>query len=128
MRKNIRVQDRVIGEEIAYQRKMRGWTQGDLAYESGVSASHISRLERGECTPTYKRLAKLEDAMNLPHGFFLKADHRVTVGENVDRTIGDLKLDIIDRELSAESIRVLVAVTKAVTDTLEELERERKSL
>lgn len=37
MRKNIRVQDRIVGEEIAYQRKLRDWTQSDLAYELAIS-------------------------------------------------------------------------------------------
>jgi len=126
MKKDIRLQDKIIGDEIARQRKLRELTQEDLAWAAGVSRSHISRLEHGMCTPTYRRLEKIEDAMDLPHGFFSKAKRKTEVQENIDRTVGDLKLDILHRGLSEQNVRLLVAATTALADTLEELEKEQQ--
>jgi transcriptional regulator with XRE-family HTH domain len=40
--------DRRLGERLAQLRRRRGWTQEELAERSGVSASVIRKLERGE--------------------------------------------------------------------------------
>ena len=36
-----------LGYKIAYLRKEKGWLQKDLAKETGISVSYISKLERG---------------------------------------------------------------------------------
>jgi transcriptional regulator with XRE-family HTH domain len=38
---------RELGERLAQARKARRWTQADLAGESGLSLSHISKIEIG---------------------------------------------------------------------------------
>ena len=35
----------MYGNRIRKLRKAKGWTQEDLAYEAGVSPTHIGRLE-----------------------------------------------------------------------------------
>lgn len=41
---------RQIGLKIAYYRKMRGYTQEDLARRAKISTSYLSRIERGNYT------------------------------------------------------------------------------
>lgn len=39
-----------IGLKIAYYRKMRGYTQAELARRAKISTSYLSRIERGNYT------------------------------------------------------------------------------
>lgn len=52
----------ISGDRVRELRRARGWSQIDLAQESGVSQSALSRIERGESqgsyTATYRALAK----------------------------------------------------------------------
>lgn len=121
----IKVQDRITGEEIRYQRRKLGWSQDILAWESGVCKTQIGRLERGECTGKNSTLERLEDAMNIPRNTLSRAKRRIELDENIDRSVGDMKLDILHRGMSERNVKILLAVTKAVADTLEELEKDQ---
>lgn len=53
-----------LGERLKALRKSRGWTQENLAEVSGLTRSHISRLERGDIElPSRARLLRLADAL-----------------------------------------------------------------
>ncbi|GBG56066.1 transcriptional regulator [Sporomusaceae bacterium FL31] len=41
---------KVIGLKIAYFRKMKGYTQEELARRAQISTSYLSRIERGNYT------------------------------------------------------------------------------
>jgi len=50
-----------VGETIRYYRLMKGFTLRKLSIESGVSPSHLGRIERGERFPSahvLRRIAK----------------------------------------------------------------------
>lgn len=47
-------------------REMAGLSQAQLAQISGVSQSHISKLEIAKDSPTLKTLLKLAQALNVP--------------------------------------------------------------
>ena len=51
--------DRSIGERIKTLRAENGLTLDRLASESGVSRAMISRIERGEASPTASLLARI---------------------------------------------------------------------
>jgi transcriptional regulator with XRE-family HTH domain len=51
--------DERLAARLAELRKQRGWSLEDLAGHSGVSRSTLSRLERGEVSPTASLLGKL---------------------------------------------------------------------
>lgn len=38
---------KMIGLKIAYYRKMRGYTQGQLAGKIGISTTYLGQIERG---------------------------------------------------------------------------------
>lgn len=67
------------GERLAHrlrlERDARGWSQADLAVHSGVSKAAVSRIERGEMSPTAALLVRLAGAFDLTlAGLLLRAE------------------------------------------------------
>ena len=54
-----------LGDRIKSERLTRGWSLARLATTSGVSKAMISRIERGESSPTAELLGKLSGAFEL---------------------------------------------------------------
>ena len=64
-----------IGERLRLLRTARGQTLDDLANASGVSRAMISRIERGEASPTAQLLSRLCAALDLTlSAFFAFSD------------------------------------------------------
>jgi len=57
--------DRLIPRRVREERSQRGWTLAQLAERAGVSRAMISKIERGESSPTAALLARLGAAMGL---------------------------------------------------------------
>jgi transcriptional regulator with XRE-family HTH domain len=69
MGKNVALADR-----LKTLRKARGWTQHDLSRASGLTRSHISRLERGDIQlPSSERLRQLAVALGTSLDDLLEA-------------------------------------------------------
>jgi transcriptional regulator with XRE-family HTH domain len=54
-----------LAARIRLEREARGWTLAELATRSGVSRAMISRIERGEASPTAALLGRLSGAFSL---------------------------------------------------------------
>src|SRR5215470_2166074 len=54
-----------FGERLRGERRARGWPIERLAAASGVSRAMISKIERGESSPTAVVLGKLSAALEL---------------------------------------------------------------
>jgi transcriptional regulator with XRE-family HTH domain len=54
-----------FGQRLRTQRQSRSWSLDRLAAESGVSRAMISKVERGESSPTAAVLGKLSAALQL---------------------------------------------------------------
>ena len=64
----------VLAERLRTLRKARGWTQHDLSRASGLTRSHISRLERGDIQlPSSDRLRQLALALGTSLDDLLEA-------------------------------------------------------
>ncbi len=61
-----------LGERIRAARKMRGWSQRELARRIGVSAMAISKYERGLDIPGSEVLLRLAQALGVRMEFFLR--------------------------------------------------------
>lgn len=60
---------RMLGDRLREQREKAGWSQAELAEQSGVGQSYLSKLERGEATcPSWRTVRALEDALGIKHG------------------------------------------------------------
>ena len=51
---------------IPKARLAKGLTQGDLAFEAGISRNYVSLLELNEKSPTVDLLLRLCEAMDVP--------------------------------------------------------------
>jgi transcriptional regulator with XRE-family HTH domain len=54
-----------LAQRIASERAGRGWSLAELAERSGVSKAMISKIERGEASPTASVLGRLSGAFGL---------------------------------------------------------------
>ena len=59
---------RHVGKSLKSLRENAGFTQQQLAQKAGLLQSHVSRIERGEYSPTNKTLTKLAAALGVPIG------------------------------------------------------------
>ncbi len=57
--------DTQLAQRLKQEREGRGWSLADLAQRSGVSRAMISRIERGEASPTATLLGRLSAAFGL---------------------------------------------------------------
>lgn len=71
-----------FGEKLNYLRKVKGFGINQLALKSGVSASQISRFEKGERKePTLETLKKLSKALNVSISYF--EDETINTSETI---------------------------------------------
>ncbi|SPS02165.1 Conserved hypothetical protein [Cupriavidus taiwanensis] len=54
-----------ISARVRIERESRGWSMGELAERAGVSKAMISKIERGEASPTATVLGRLSGAFGL---------------------------------------------------------------
>ena len=55
-----------VSKKIRNLRSQAGITQGDLASRTGLTQSHVSRLESGQHSPNAITLKKMADALGVP--------------------------------------------------------------
>ena len=58
-----------LAVQVIRLRKEQNWTQQQLARESGVQQSEISRIERGQANPTFRTLQQIAQALKKTIGF-----------------------------------------------------------
>ncbi len=61
-----------VGARIKRVRREKGLTLKAVESLSGVSAAHLSEIERGESSPTLGSLARIARALSKPTAFFLE--------------------------------------------------------
>lgn len=64
----------VFGKHLAALRRVRGWSQEELASESGLSRRYISDVERGRRNIGLCNLCRLADALSIPLGKLMSID------------------------------------------------------
>src|SRR5215469_4069113 len=63
--------DKRLAARVLAEREQRGWSVAELAAKSGVSRAMISKIERGEASPTASLLVKVAAAFGLPLSLLL---------------------------------------------------------
>ena len=115
-----------IGRVIKQQRVMSGLTLRQLSEMSGVSSSHLGRIERGERFPSARILKKIAQPLGLQEeALLVYADYlspqSATAGDS-ETQIG--KLDpYVARVLSEEPVEVQRAVI-AILNILKSIARK----
>ncbi|MEX2426411.1 MAG: helix-turn-helix transcriptional regulator [Thermomicrobiaceae bacterium] len=64
-----------IGPQIRHLRQLRGLTLDDLAGSAGLSASHLSRLERSQTLPSFTVLANIAQVLDVSIDEFVQLEH-----------------------------------------------------
>jgi len=62
---------KLCGERIRQRRLVRDWTQQELAKLAEIPYPTLSRLERGEQSTHYERLARLADVLQVSADYLL---------------------------------------------------------
>lgn len=55
-----------IGVEVLKRRRLRRWSQAELAVRSGVGVATVVRVERGATMPDTTTLLRLAEALGVP--------------------------------------------------------------
>jgi len=54
-----------LGINVQKYRRQKGWSQEELAFESGLHRTYISGVERGVRNPTVEVVGKIADALEI---------------------------------------------------------------
>ena len=54
-----------FGNKIRELRMKKGWSQEDLAFETGFHRTYIGMIERGERNPSLKSIVKFSEAFEV---------------------------------------------------------------
>ena len=94
-----------IARRIRLERDIRGWSLAALSKQAGVSKAAISKIERGETSPTAAVLMKLAGAFDLTlAGFFIRAEGAERVSRAADQPVWrDTETGYIRRQVFARS-------------------------
>jgi len=88
------VQRQRIGPAIRKLRHEQEMTLDDLAEQAGISASHLSRLERGQTLPSFTVLAGIAHVLGVSIDEFAQLEQ--------DVAILDADLDVVLREANVD--------------------------
>ena len=70
---------KMIGLKIAYYRKMRGYTQGQLAGKIGIRTTYLGQIERGNNGKSYS----LETLLSIAVGLDIDVNLLLSSSENI---------------------------------------------
>lgn len=82
MRSSSKIQTPHLGAALRFLRKNKKMSQGEVADESGIETSEISRLEKGLGNPTYKQMQRLATGLGVPHARIVAVEE--TYAERTD--------------------------------------------
>ncbi|KKK80882.1 hypothetical protein LCGC14_2819050 [marine sediment metagenome] len=99
-----------LGEKLKGRRQRQGLTLGELNKASGVTSSHLGRIERGERTPSAAVLRALAKPLGCTEWELLKE-------------AGYLSPDATDDRLARFKDAVRDEITGTMTDLLEKVDR-----
>lgn len=78
-----------FGRRLRAYRKLKRWTQMELAHHMGVSVAIIGGLERGTRSPNRKTLARLEDVLNVTRSELFGGETEEQIESQLDEDIDD---------------------------------------
>ena len=80
------------GKTITALRDKKGWSQAELADNSGVSRVMIGKYERGEAVPSIDAAKKIADALNVSLDFLVGESKNATFDKRTLQRIQELEL------------------------------------
>lgn len=100
-----------IGEKIKHLRKSMGFSQGELARQSGLAQSSISYIESGGKKPNIETITILAKTLDLPVSYLLD-------NQQLDETLPPKLAELIRivSLLSDERAELVLKVAKGLLD------------
>lgn len=68
-----------IGPAIRQLREQQGWALADLAERTGISISHLWRLEKGGSVLSFTSLARLAQVLGVELTYFVTAEYEAQI-------------------------------------------------
>jgi len=101
--------EKTVGNRIRELRNQKGISQEELAFKASLNASHLSKIERGEKSPTLGSLEKIVKALEIsfPDLFNNSEIYKYDIA---DKTI----IDRISAKLSAVSYNDQLAIYRFI--------------
>jgi len=117
-----------LGDKLRLQREERRLTLNEVALQAGISASHLSDIERGQADPSIETLRNLAKVLDLPIPLILNPTN--TLGEKVRLTRETLGLSQKELAERADISPAMVAQVESgvVQPSLKTVEKLAKAL
>jgi transcriptional regulator with XRE-family HTH domain len=115
--------NKLVGDRVRFFRKLKGWTQENLAEKSGLQYTYIGGVERGTRNISLKTLGKIINALNIPpHEIFLFDQ----VDENNELIDKKRLMEMLTSLLAERDLVELELVQKTVRDIFELIDSQKK--
>lgn len=115
------IQRQRIGPAIRRLRRMNGLTLDELSSQAGISASHLSRLERGQTLPSFQVLSDIARVLSYDVDDFVRLESEVT---ELDARFGEI-LDArsFPIDLQQELLSCSIELRQALFENFDQLLR-----
>ncbi len=105
---------KLVGKNVADQRKRIGITQATLAERVGVAVETIGRLERGASQPSFGKMCEIAETLGADIGFVVGSVPPDSHAQAV------AKLTSIARSRSVADVELLIQIAESVFLRLDE--------
>ncbi len=112
------IQRQRIGPAIRRMRRMKGMTLDDLASQANISASHLSRLERGQTLPSFQVLSDIAHVLGADVDEFVRLESEVTALDHEFRQL--LEARGFSEDLQHEVLGTSIELRQALFETFKE--------
>ncbi|HET7034043.1 MAG TPA: helix-turn-helix transcriptional regulator [Thermomicrobiaceae bacterium] len=108
-----------IGPAIRTLRQEHHLSLSDLAQQTGISVSYLSRLEKGKSVPSFTLLYRLAQVLGVDIGFFVETEKTATeIDQRLEQALGRTSLP---RAIWPELFNLSLAAREALLEFLEQL-------
>lgn len=78
-----------IGENLKKYRKLKGYTQSELAEKAGISVPFYANFERGAKGLSLKNMSALATALDVSIDYLIFGDHKTKHIKNIEMLLKD---------------------------------------
>jgi len=100
-----------LGNRIKTLRKIKGWTQENLAEQAKVSIQHVGEIERGDGNPTLQSLDRLSQGLGITASQLLAVEGPEQEAEGLREQIFDAV-----KTMSETELRLLMRIIELAQD------------
>lgn len=113
------VQRQRIGPAIRRMRRQNGLTLDDLAHQASISASHLSRLERGQTLPSFQVLSDIAHVLGADVDEFVRLEDEVKQADTEMREVLDAY--DVEADIQHELLSSSIELRRALLDIFQDL-------